>query len=215
MPASRLFRTLPILALAALVFAPAPAVRADDTKEFLNPENWEGRSDLWTLDPKAKTVVGETKEDPKYNTFFCTKKKYGDFELTCKVLLRGGVGNSGIQVRSVLKDEKKFVVHGPQVDVGKGFFGALYGEGVGGYLLKPKKDVAKPEEDNDYHVLVKGNHITVKLNGEVTVDADFPDNMGKNPAPAEGIIALQIHAGYPKMRVEFKDIKFTDLSKKK
>ena len=50
--------------------------------------------------------------------------------------------------------------------------------------------------------------------GEVTVDADFPDNGGKNPAPAEGIIAFQIHAGYPKMQVEFKDIKFTDLSKK-
>jgi hypothetical protein len=197
---SRLFPAAPVLALAALLTAPAPAARADDTAEFLKPENWEGRSDLWTLDPKAKTVVG--------------KKKYGDFELTCKILLRDGVGNSGIQVRSVLKDEKKFVVHGPQVDVGQGYFGALYGEGVGGYLIKPKKDAAKPKEDNDYHVLVKGNHILVKLNGEVTVDEDFPTNNGKNPAPAEGIIALQIHAGYPKMRVEFKDITFTDLSKK-
>ena len=32
-------------------------------------------------------------------------------------------------------------------------------------------------------------------------------------APKTGIIAFQAHAGYPSMRVEFKDIKFKDLSK--
>jgi hypothetical protein len=211
---SRLFRAAPVVAL-ALLAAPPSAARADDTADFLTPDNWEGRSDLWTLDPKAKTVVGETKEDPKYNTFFCTKKKYGDFDLTCKVRLRDGVGNSGIQVRSEVFDKEKFKVKGPQVDVGQGYFGALYGEGVGGYLLKPKKDAAKPKEFNDYHVLVKGNRVTVTLNGEVTIDEDFPNNGGKNPAPAAGVIALQIHAGYPKMRVEFTDITFTDLGKKK
>ena len=190
------------------------SARADDTEDFLKPENWEGRADLFKLDAKAKTIVGETMEDPKYNTFFCTKKKYGDFELTCKILLRDGVGNSGIQIRSVLKDDKKFVVHGPQVDVGKGYFGSLYGEGVGGYLLKAKKDAAKPTEANEYKIVVKGNHVTITLNGEVTVDEDFPDNKGKNPAVAEGIIALQIHGGFPKMKVEVTDIKFTDNSKK-
>ena len=208
----RLSRLLLILP-AALLLA-APPVRADDTEDFLKPDNWEGRSDLWKIDAKAKTVVGETTEDPKYNTFFCSKKKYGDFEMTCKIQLRDGVGNSGIQIRSVLKDEKKFVVHGPQVDVGAGYFGALYGEGVGGYLLKPMKDVAKPKEFNDYKIVAKGNHVTITMNGEVTVDEEFPDNKGKNPAPKEGIIAFQIHGGYPKMRVEFKDIEFKDMSKK-
>ncbi len=206
---------LPRLVIAAMLFASIGSIaRADDTEEFLKPENWEGRSDLFKLDPKARTIVGETMEDPKYNTFFCTKKKYGDFELSYKVQLRDGIGNSGVQVRSVLKDNKKFVVNGPQVDVGKGYFGAMYGEGVGGYLVKAKKDVAKEKEFNDYHVVVKGNHITVKVNGEVTVDQDFPHNNKKNPAPDEGIIAIQVHGGFPQMRAEFKDIKFTDLSKK-
>ena len=36
----------------------------------------------------------------------------------------------------------------------------------------------------------------------------------KKPAPAEGIIAIQVHAGFPKMRVEYRDIEFTDLSKR-
>jgi hypothetical protein len=206
---------LPVSLLAAATLAPAPLVpisRADDSSDFMSPGNWEGKADLWKIE--GHTVIGETKEDPKYNTFLCSKKKYGDFHLTCKVLLKDGVGNSGIQVRSVLKDDKKFVVHGPQVDVGKGYFGMLYGEGVGGYQIKPKMDYSKPTEYNDYDVLVKGKHITIKLNGETTVDTDFPDNNGKNPAPAEGIIAFQIHAGYPKMYVEFKDIKFENLSKK-
>ncbi len=77
-------------------------------KTSSNRKTGEGRTDIWKLDPKTKTIVGETKEDPKYNTFFCSKKKYSDFELTCKVQLRDAVGNSGVQIRSERfdKDEK-------------------------------------------------------------------------------------------------------------
>jgi 3-keto-disaccharide hydrolase len=218
----RLSRLLPV-ALAALLFAPALG-RADDTDEFLKPDNWEGRSDIWKLDPKARTVVGETTEDPKYNNFFCSKKKYSDFELTCKVLLRDGVGNSGVQIRSERfdkeGDKQSFRVRGPQVDVGKGYWGSLYGEGVGGMMKASSPDAikkaVKETEFNEYHILAKGTRITIKINGETMVDEDFPKLPGKDPkdAPKEGIIAFQAHAGYPKMRVEFKDIKFTDLGKK-
>lgn len=210
---SRLFRSAPFAVVALLLLA-SPVVRADDTEDFLKPENWEGNNDIWKLDPKTKTIIGETKGDLKFNTFFCSKKKYGDFEITYKAQLLDGAGNSGLQIRSEVFDAKGFRVKGPQVDTGKGYFGALYGEGVGGYLLKPKKDVAKPTEFNEYKVVVKGNHVTITLNGEVTVDEDFPDNKGKNPAAKEGIIAFQAHTG-PKMRVEFKDITFKDLSKSK
>lgn len=221
---SRLFRAAP-LALAALLAAP-PVARADDTDDFLKPENWEGRSDIWKLDPKAKTVVGETTEDPKYNNFFCSKKKYGDFELSCKVLLRDGVGNSGFQIRSERFDKdgadnkQPFRVRGPQADIGKGYWGSLYGEGVGGMMKQSSPDAikkaVKETEYNDFLIIAKGTRITIKINGEAMVDQDFAKLPGKEPkdAPKDGIIAFQAHAGYPKMRVEFKDIKFTDLSKK-
>ncbi|AMV28665.1 hypothetical protein VT84_29945 [Gemmata sp. SH-PL17] len=214
----RLFRAAP-LAVVALVLAPQ-FVRADDTEDFLKPENWEGRTDLWKVDPKAKTVVGETTEDPKYNTFFCSKKKYSDFELSCKVQLRDGVGNSGVQIRSELFDAKMFKVKGPQVDVGKGYWGSLYGEGVGGMMKASSPDTikkaVKESEFNDYLIVAKGTKITIKINGETMVDQDFAKLPGKDAkdAPKDGIIAFQVHSGYPKMRVEFKDIKFTDLSKK-
>jgi hypothetical protein len=200
---------IPVMAVAALT--PEARLRADDTADFLKPENWEGLPGLWKIE--GSTIIGETKEDPTFNTFLCSKKKYGDFEMTCKVLLKDCVGNSGIQVRSAVVDEKKFVVAGPQVDIGKGIFGSLYGEKVGGYQILPKKDASKPTEYNDFYILAKGNHITIKLNGETTIDDDFPDNKGKNPASAEGIIAFQNHAGFPKMYVEFKDIKFKEVGK--
>jgi hypothetical protein len=218
---SRLFRH----ALAALLFAPALG-RADDTDEFLKSENWEGRTDIWKIDPKARTVVGETTEDPKYNTFFCSKKKYSDFEMSFKVQLRDAVGNSGVQIRSERTDKddpankQPFRVRGPQVDVGKGYWGSLYGEGVGGMMKASSPDAikkaVKETEWNEYHIVAKGTRITIKINGETMVDQDFPKLPGKDPkdAPTEGIIAFQAHGGYAKMRVEYKDIKFTDNGKK-
>lgn len=208
-------------ALAALAVALAPlAARADDTEEFLKPDNWQGRADIWKIDPKARTVVGETTEDPKYNTFFISKAKYADFELTFKVRLRDGVGNSGVQIRSERFDKddpankQPFRVRGPQVDVGKGYWGSLYGEGVGGMMKASSPDLikkaVKEAEFNDYVITAKGTKITVKVNGETMIDQDFPTLPGKDakPAPKEGIIAFQAHGGYAKMRVEFTDVTF-------
>ena len=212
----RLSRLLPVALLLAAGFA-----RADDTEEFLKPENWEGRSDIWKLEKGS--IVGETKEDPKYNTFFCTKTKYSDFELSCKVTLTDGVGNSGFQIRSFRIDKEgdknAYRVSGPQADIGKGFWGSLYGEGVGGMMKasdpKAITKAVKETEANDYKITVKGSHFTIVINGEVMVDDDFAKTPDKKDTPADGLIALQVHAGYPKMKVVFSDIMFTDLSKKK
>jgi hypothetical protein len=209
--------SLLLFAAAAVSLAPGRDARADDTSDFLKADNWEGREDIWSI--KAGVIVGETKEDPKYNTFFCSKKKYSDFELSCKVLLKDGVGNSGIQIRSEVFDAKLFKVKGPQVDVGKGYWGSLYGEGVGGMMKQSSgeaiKKAVKETEYNEYYVLAKGTRITIKINGETMVDDDFPKLPGKEAkdAPKDGVIAFQAHAGYPSMRVEFKDVKFKDLSK--
>src|SRR4051812_12825405 len=113
-------------AAGALVLALTATARPDDTKDFLDPANWEGRSDIWRFENGA--VVGETREDPKYNTFLCSKKAYSDFEMSFKIRLKNGVGNSGVQIRSEVFDKEKFRVRGPQVDVGKGYWGSLYGE---------------------------------------------------------------------------------------
>lgn len=204
-----------MLVLAATLLLAAPA---DDTKAFLDPANWDGRSDIWSI--QDGYIIGHTKEDPKYNTFFVSKAKYSDFDLVFKTRLRDGVGNSGVQVRSTVTDPVKFRVAGPQVDIGKGYWGSLYGEGVGGMMQAADKELiakhVKESEVNEYRVTCKGPRYTVVVNGQTFIDANFPTLPGKDkkPAPTEGVIAFQAHAGYPSMKVEFFDIRFTDLGKK-
>lgn len=210
------------LALAAFaVVLLGPALRADDTADFLKKDNWEGLPNLWKLD--GKSVIGEPAEALKFNTFFCSKAKYSDFELSFKVQIKDGVGNSGVQFRSKLLDDAankgKFVVAGPQVDMGQQYWGSLYGEKfspkgefTGGHMMKAcpatfVKDHVKPKEWNDYAIVVKGKHVSIKVNGQSSVDGDF------DILPADGIIAFQLHTG-PKMRVEFKDFTFKNTGKK-
>jgi len=207
-----------LLAVTVLPLCSACPAVADDTEDFLKPDNWVGRADIWTLGKDS--IVGATKEDPKYNTFFATKTKYSDFELSFKVQLRDGVGNSGVQIRSTLRDDKKFIVAGPQADIGEQHWGSLHGEGVGGTMkgvdAKKVAAVVKAKEFNEYKIVAKRTRITITINGETMVDDDFetlPAPKG-TPAPHTGIIAFQAHSGYPDMRVEFKEIKFKNLGKK-
>ena len=200
------------LALTALLAAVAGA-RADDKAAFFNGKDltgWEGLPEFWSAAGGA--LVGRTEKDPGFNTFLCTKKKYGDFELSFKVRLKDGVGNSGVQVRSEVFDAKKFRVRGPQVDIGKGYWGSLYGENFGGMMKQSSpetiKKVVKEADFNDYAVRCAGKRVTVAINGATMVDGDFPK------MPDEGVIALQLHAGYKSMEVTFKDIQFKELTGK-
>ena len=172
---------------------------------------WDGIAALWSV--KDGAIVGTT-PPPKglnFNTFLCTKKSYGDFELQCQIRLKDGKGNSGIQIRSEVIDKDKFVVKGPQADVGAGYWGSLYGERFGGMMKEAPRDqvnkVLKKDGFNDYAIKCVGKHVTIQINGVKTVDEEF-DRM-----PEEGIIAWQLHGGKG-MEVTFKDIKFKDLSKK-
>ncbi len=171
---------------------------------------WEGLTEYWSV--KDGAIVGSSGDKGlTFNTFLCSKKKYGDFELRCQVRLKEGKGNSGIQIRSELIDLQKFVVKGPQADIGAGYWGSLYGERFGGMMKASDKNavgkVLKAADFNDYYVKCVGKHVTIRVNGVTTVDDDFAK------MPAEGIIALQLHAGGP-MEVTFRSIQFTDLSKR-
>ena len=193
------------------LWAGVPATLADDsTKGFFNGKDldgWEGLMKYWSV--KDGALVGYTPEDPKHNTFLCSKKKYRDFELKFKVRLKDGVGNSGVQIRSEIMDKEKFTVKGPQCDMGQQFWGSLYGENFGGMMKASPpelvKKVLKEKDFNDYYIKCVGKHVTIKINGATSVDADFPK------MPDEGIIAWQLHAGFKSMEVTFKDIEFKEI----
>jgi hypothetical protein len=200
----------------AFFLGTASLCHSDDTAKsgFFNGkdlEGWEGLTEFWSV--KDGALVGKAPaEGLKFNTFLCSKKKYTDFELSCKVRLKDGKGNSGIQIRSEIADEKEFAVKGPQCDIGEAYWGCLYGERFGGMMKAAPKEVVekvlKTDDFNDYYIKCVGKHVTIKLGGEVTVDDDF------EKMPDTGIIAFQLHANHPDMEVTFKDLKFKDLSKK-
>ncbi|VTS02698.1 3-keto-disaccharide hydrolase [Tuwongella immobilis] len=197
-----------LASLAVLLVLAIPGMtRADDTKEFLKAENWEGLEDLWKVD--GTTVTGTAKTGLKFNTFLCSKAKYSNFELSFKVQLKGGIGNSGVQIRSKIDDRSKFVVAGPQCDIGAQYWGSLYGERFGGMMKASSADVVKSKVKadgvNEYHILCKDNRVTITINGTVMTDGEYK-------MPADGILAFQLHAG-PPMEVVYSDIVFKNLSK--
>jgi hypothetical protein len=191
-----------------------PMASGDDTSNFLDPNNWQGLTQYWKLDPATRTIVGHTDKDPGFNTFFCSRRSYGDFELSFEVELKGGKGNSGVQIRSRLldgpKEQGKFIVAGPQADIGQQYWGSLYGERFGG-MMKPApadkvQKVVKADGFNHYRIRVVGQRVTITINGETFIDQEFAK------LPPEGIIAFQIHAGGP-MTVTFRNIQFQELKR--
>jgi hypothetical protein len=65
--------------------------------------------------------------------------------------------------------------------------------------------LVRPNDFNDYAIKVVGKRVTIRLNGETTINEDFPN------LPADGYIGWQLHAGAP-MEVIFRDVHFRDLS---
>jgi len=145
-------------------------------------------------------IVGRTKGDLKKNEFLVTDKPYSDFTLKAKYKFKSG--NSGIQIRSIRADNGR--VTGPQADIGEGYFGSLYEEGMRAKLLsqyptEKGKALFHEGDWNDMVVTAKGDHMTISLNGVKTVDIVDP------VFAKSGIIALQVHVGKP-MEVRFKDL---------
>lgn len=200
-----------LLGLALVGCALVSNVRAEEKKVFFNGKDltgWEGPEGAFKVVDGA--LVGTTDGKLKVNTFLCSKAQYGDFELSFKVRLKGGAGNSGVQIRSEIFDKEKFRVKGPQCDIGAGYWGSLYGENFGGMMKQSPADavkkVVKNDDFNDYSIRAVGKKVTIKVNGETMVDGEFPK------MPDTGIIALQLHVG-PAMEVTFKDIKFAEIKK--
>lgn len=192
-------------------------------------DGWEGKSQFWSVRDGAITGQTTAENPTKGNTFLIWRGgKVGDFELRLQFRMVGG--NSGIQYRSVEMDD--FVVGGYQADFDAthNFIGILYEERGRGIIgVRGKKTVIgedgkkavgdstcdeqqflaslKKEGWNEYVVIAKGNHLIQKINGFTTME--LVDNQA-DKSRAEGILALQLHAG-PPMLVQFKDIQLKQL----
>ena len=157
---------------------------------------WEQRNGTATYRVEDGAIVGKTSEGSP-NSFLCTLKEYGDFELTFEVKVDDEL-NSGVQIRSKTKGgTREGRVHGPQVEIAtNGTAGFVYGEALGTNWLSSQKEMDEPMakaafkkgEWNKYRVLARGESIKTWVN-DVPV-ADTTDDRSKMPS---GFIGLQVH----------------------
>jgi hypothetical protein len=177
---------------------------------------WRGDPKYWTVENGVITGTTDN-ERTEQNTFLVYETPFGDFHLRMDVRLRNG--NSGIQFRSKVLDEKAFIVAGYQADFSedgdRSAWGNFYEErGRGRKVMKTMdegwqkgKSLVRHHDWNTIEVIAEGSRIRVFLNGTQTIDT-------ADHQASEGVIALQLHRGDP-MRVEFRNIEIQRLGGRK
>jgi predicted O-methyltransferase YrrM len=154
---------------------------------------WKVLNGTAKYEVEGKAIVGTTAEGSP-NSFLCTERHYGDFELQFDVKVDPRL-NSGVQVRSQSRpDYESGRVHGYQVEIAVGGdAGRIYDEARRAVWLD--KDRSDPKARaafvadgwNRYRVLCLGDRIRTWVNG-VPV-ADVTDSMDR-----AGFIGLQVHS---------------------
>jgi serine/threonine protein kinase len=205
----------------------APVSNDDGFRPLLDDADlagWYGLPGIWRM--KDGTLTGNTFPDGvPYNTCLCSDREYADFELAFQAQITAGwPEDSGVQIRSRVLDPRKYIVAGPQCDLGtqgnKIYWGNLWGEKFGGetrphftagsgLLLQTSPNlqskVVRPAGYfNDVEVRCVGKRVTIKVNGETTVDDEVSD------LPPRGIIGWQVHSGKP-MEVKFRRMRIREL----
>ncbi len=138
-------------------------------------------------------IVGRTVKGTP-NSFLCTDKAYGDFELQYDVKVDPKL-NSGVQVRSnSVGGYKNGQVHGYQIEIDpsdRAWSGGLYDEGRRLWLQDVSKNPAgqkafKNNGWNHFRVRAVGDHFQTWLNGVAVTD--YRDDLS-----SFGFIGLQVH----------------------
>jgi hypothetical protein len=180
-------------------------------------DGWEQKNGSATYRVEDGCVVGKTTEGSP-NSFLCTKKSYGDFELKFEVKVDDEL-NSGVQIRSASKpDFDNGRVHGPQVEIAvNGDAGFIYGEGLKtGWITDERKDPGaraafKKGEWNKYRVLAEGKTIKTWIN-DVPVTTTVDEKTGM----MSGFIGLQVHGikkGTGPFEARWKNLTIRELKK--
>jgi len=166
-------------------------------------KGWTQKNGTATYRVEGDAIVGTTTPGSP-NSFLCSDKDYGDFELLFEVKVDNAL-NSGVQIRSKCKpakgNEKFGRVFGPQVEIeASGKKGAeagyIYGEATGrGWLvpknrLKPHKHF-KDGEWNSYRVVAQGPRFRTWINGTLILDLTDEPIFKTHPS---GFLGLQVHA---------------------
>lgn len=220
--------------LAALFCIFVSSVNAQEAaKEIFNGKDltgWKGNPDLWSVQDGCITGTTTAEKKLTFNTFLVWEGEVSNFELEFDYKL-GSVGNSGVQYRSKLINDKDFIVGGYQADIDASlqYAGINYEEKGRGILAQRGQRVTidkagekkveqfgetkelgkliKGGDWNHYKVIAVGNKVSHMINDQLMSEV-IDDQEGK--AAASGVLAFQIHVG-PPMQIQFKNIKLKEV----
>jgi hypothetical protein len=188
---------------------------------------WTQKNGTATYRVDGETIVGQT-EQGSPNSFLCTNREYGDFELTFDVKVDSQL-NSGVQIRSRTKEPTEQErnrnqvgrVYGPQVEIEAGndngsTAGYIYGEATGRGWLTPdeRRKLHMHFVDgqwNSYRIVAQGPRIQTFLNGHPIEDLTDEAIYQTHP---RGFIGLQVHAigsDSPPLQVAWRNIRLREL----
>jgi hypothetical protein len=223
------------LSAAIVTAADSPQAKADaDFVPIFDGKTLDGWKapdmSFWRVEDGA--ITGEVTADhkPKETLFLVYQGgEYKDFEMKFSFRVFGKDSNSGMQIRSAVKE--RGLVHGYQADIdGLGKFAAGIWDEFGtrrslaarGERTKwdadGKKTVVEKVPDpfgdkppdltqwTEYHIIAKGDTITLKVNGKLACELVDEDKQHKRDS---GVFAVPVIT--KEMKVQFKDIRVKKL----
>jgi hypothetical protein len=212
----------------------AVQIHADEEfKPIFDSETLSGWSapnmSYWSVEEGAITAESTEANPCTENQFLVWQKgDLEDFELKLKFRLENNNGNSGIQFRSKTTPDGNCIGYQADILPSGEWLGAFCDENTGrktlvapnGHKTVIEEDgtytttrlgdpvkLKEPGEWNDYHIVAKGNHIVLTVNGRTS--AEVIDGQTEH-VDLKGILALQLRSG-PPMKVQFKDIRLKRL----
>ncbi len=208
-------RKIALFATIAFVALGASTVAAHEGFHLLfsgqNKTAWTTKGN-WKVSDKGMISLKPRKGEKgwqRYDAYLWSQKRFSNFilDLEFKIPKRG---NSGVFVR--VGDRKKPVTTGIEVQIldSYGKKGKLTHHDNGGVIKTtgPTKNMSKPAGQwNRMIVMCKGNHMTVKLNGEQIIDVQLNEHKATKVCPKSGYVGLQDH-GLP---IWFRNVKIKEL----
>ncbi len=220
----------------AFLLALSPLTHAANFTPIFDGKSLKGwkspNMSYWSVKDGAITATSSKQNPCKQNQFLVWQLgPVDDFELKLDFKISGTKqANSGIQFRSAIESDGHAVGYQADIGLSPALPGFLYDEktGRGGLASRGheasidasgKKSsrkfadpaqllkIFKPNEWNTYHVIARGKHIELRLNGKTM--SKFTDNQ-PSQRDYTGKLALQLHSG-PPMTVQFKNIQLKRL----
>jgi len=192
---------------------------------------WSGAADHWRVEEGAITCEIPAGQKLGRNEFLWWEGTVGDFNLSLEYRIEGDPSaNAGVQFRSERLPDGHAKGYQADLDDGKTWLGRIFDEHGRGLLVergerkaiapdgRPWSDVFAPPDAiravvraadwNRYRIRATSSHVTVWLNDTLAAVLDDRD---ATHAEFSGRLALQLHSGPGPVKLQFRDIRLTDL----